>query len=112
MIFEAKSTVFDGDETKAVYTQALALVMNLKYAPALDDLVNKINYSQEESDKWADIRTGLLKYVNESMERFAMGDIDPNSDSDWNNYLKELNSLKYKELIAVDQIAYDRTIGK
>ena len=49
--------------------------------------------------------------MQEATNLFCVGQMDPNSDTDWQSYLDELNNLQYKELLAVDQAAYDRMYG-
>jgi putative aldouronate transport system substrate-binding protein len=44
------------------------------------------------------------------MVRFVMGDLD--LDKDWDSYLNELEKLQYKQLVEMDQAAFDRSFGK
>ena len=46
--------------------------------------------------------------MNESVARFVVGDLDVNSNSDWNDYLSELQSYKLDRFVEILQIAYDR----
>ena len=68
-------------------------------------------YTPEESDQWSEIRSSLHTYVAESTSLFAIGQLDPNSDKDWNAYLEELNTLQYKEMLEVDNAAFSRMNG-
>ena len=84
--------------------------LNIEHGPALEDLVGGTSfaYTDEEISEWADARTALDTYINEAKTLFAMGELNPNDDADWNAYLDELGKLQYQEIIAVDQAAYDR----
>ncbi len=103
--------VFDGNEVYGERLHARSVSMNKQYAPAMENLVGDIIYTEEEANEWAEARATLQSYLVETSALFAVGQMDPNSDEEWNNYLQELNNLQYKELLAVDQIAYNRTYG-
>lgn len=103
--------VFDGNEAYGERLHARSVMMNMDYAPDPSDVVGKILYTQDERDEWDGVRSALQSYLIESASRFAVGQLDPNSDTDWQSYLDELNVLNYKELIAMDEAAYKRTYG-
>ena len=86
--------------------------LNRKYGPDFADLVtvNSFAYTDEEQETWVDARTALISYVNEARTLFAMGEMNPADDAAWNSYLNELNNLKYKDIIAVDNAAYARKV--
>ena len=94
----------------ANYFMGANYALNIEHGPALEDLVGgtSVAFTDEEISEWADARTALDTYINEAKTLFAMGEMDPNDDSDWNAYLSELEKLQYQEIIAVDQAAYDR----
>ena len=71
-----------------------------------------IVYTADEQDEWGEARSVLDTYVNESRAAFIMGELDPNSDEDWQEYLDELVELQYPEILAMQQAAFDRTMGK
>lgn len=84
--------------------------LNIQYGPAYDDIVSdaSFGYTDEENETWNDLRSALRAYVKESRTLFALGDMDPANDSDWNAYLQELNNLQYKELLEVNREALAR----
>lgn len=92
------------------YKNATAVSKLVPFAPPNEDIIFKIVYNDEEMENFNEQRASLVSYLSESMVRFVMGQLD--LDKDWDTYLNELNKLKYKELVAADQIAYERTIGK
>lgn len=99
---------FNGDETYSERLQARSVTMNMQYAPDYDDVVIKLLYTSEESDTWNEIRTLIKNYVNDAACQFAMGQMDPNSDADWESYLAELETLQYKEMLEMDRAALAR----
>ena len=98
---------WDGNENSNEYKNAGAVNILTPYVPDKDDLFYKIIYTAEETEQTSVMRSALQTYITESMARFAMGDLDV--DKDWDSYLSELEKLQYKELMAIDQVAYDRT---
>ena len=102
--------VWNGDITAGEYLNSIAVGKLFDYVPKRENIIFKIIYNDEEMIGYPEMRTALIAYVNESMVRFVMGDMD--LDRDWNKYLNELEKLKYKELLAIDNKAYRRTIGK
>ena len=103
--------VFDGNELYGERIHGRSVSMNMQYAPAAEYTVGTLLYTEEEQDEWNEARTTLQTYVQEATNLFCVGQMDPNSDTDWQSYLDELNNLQYKELLAVDQAAYDRMYG-
>ena len=103
--------VFDGNPDNDEYQYAVNYSYNKQHAPAFESIPPPLVYTVEESDQWNDARTVLRTYILEARSLFAIGQLDPNNDNDWNNFLNELDKLQYKELIAVDQTAYDRMMG-
>ncbi len=99
----------DGDVADIL--NPLGALMTRQYAPDSTNVVGTIIYTEEEANEWAEIRAAIKNYLIESSALFAVGQLDPNSDADWNNFLSDLTALQYKELLAVDQVAYNRTMG-
>lgn len=103
--------VFDGNELYGERLHGRSVCMNMQYAPEEQYAPGIIRYTEEEQDQWSELRTALQTYVQEATNLFCVGQMDPNSDADWEAYLNELNNLQYKELLEVDNIAYARTYG-
>lgn len=68
--------------------------------------IDKIIYTDEELSEIIDIETALKNYVNESIARFAVGDL--NIETDWDTYLSNLNSMGLSEYLDVVNTAYTR----
>ena len=101
--------VFSGDTTNDEYNYAVGYALNQKHGIAFEDVVPTLVYTLEEAETWNDARTSLENYVKEARTLFALGEMDP--EKDWDAYLKELNNLQYKEILAIAQTAYDRMLG-
>ena len=77
----------------------------LNYAP--EEVVCTLPMTDEETEESADIKTSLDTYFNEITCQFLIGEKD--IDSEWDNYLTELEKIGYKKLLETYQTAYDRT---
>lgn len=100
--------VWNGDPTDAEYMIAISTATMLDKTP--EETVTTIIYTEEENSAIADIKTTLETYVDESMARFATGDLD--LDKDWDSYLEELEAIGLSQYIEISQTAYDRMLGK
>ena len=70
----------------------------------------KVVFTEDELDQIGEIEATLRTYVDESMTRFALGDLD--IEKDWDSYLKELENIGLSQYLEVSQIAYDRLNAK
>ena len=103
---QSMMVAFNGDDGEAERMNAIGVMLNEKYAPAWEDIVTVLHYTEDELDEWADTRTALYTYIDESRTLFAIGDMDPVAD--WDKYLAELENYHYKDIIALDQAVYER----
>ncbi len=62
----------------------------------------------EEDEQFFEYNAELSGLVVTSMQEFAMGRRDPYSDADWNEYLKELDTLNFDLWAELAQASYDR----
>jgi putative aldouronate transport system substrate-binding protein len=53
----------------------------------------------------------LTNHVKQSIAKFTRGELDPNSDSDWNDYLGTVKQMNLKRYLQVQQAAYDSKYG-
>lgn len=82
-----------------------AIMDCLNYAP--EEVVSNLPMTDEETEECADIKASLNTYFNEITCQFLIGEKD--IDSEWDNYLAELEKIGYKKLLETYQTAYDRT---
>jgi len=73
-----------------------------------DHLLPVLVYTDEEMDELSDTMATVSTYVSTSMVDFITGMRDIESDSDWENYLKELEKMGLPRWLEVAQEAYDR----
>jgi putative aldouronate transport system substrate-binding protein len=55
----------------------------------------------------AEIQSTVENHVKNSMAKFVLGQYDPNSDSDWKDYLDTLDRMNIDRLVRVHQAVYD-----
>ena len=60
---------------------------------------------EEEGRKASDI----LTYANQMVAQFAIGDAD--LETQWDSFVEDLKSMGIEDCIALEQEAYDATIG-
>ena len=65
-------------------------------------------YTEDEKELTSMERTNTSDRANKAMTEFCTGVLDPNSDADWNAYLKELNDLGMSVWLELAQTTYDK----
>ena len=65
-------------------------------------------YNEEETEEMGSIMSEIYTFVRAQLALFAVGDLDPYSDADWNNYVKTLNDMGLATWEKLGQQAYDR----
>lgn len=69
------------------------------------DLPNMIFMSDEDAASFNEMATNINTYVGKSVAEFVIG--SKSLDSDWDNYLKDLQKFKLDEFLKLYQKAYD-----
>lgn len=64
--------------------------------------------TQEEIDELQGITGDLATYIEEEEAKFITGQIDPNDDADWDNYVSTLENMGVDRYLEIYQAAYDR----
>jgi len=80
----------------------------VKSAKQPKEIVHSLTYNDEEfatRDEYAGMHSS---YIVEQRGLFVTGELDPNSDADWNNYLTNLEKLGHSKLVDVAQSSYSR----
>ncbi|MFV0401057.1 MAG: extracellular solute-binding protein [Oscillospiraceae bacterium] len=75
------------------------------YAIAVDQLIPPMYYDTELVGEVAQLTTNINTYVEESIAKFIIGDM--NVDTDWEKYLNELNNLGLPRYLEIIQQTYD-----
>ena len=94
---------WDGNEYDSQYMTAQAVPSYIDKAP--EEVVLKVPFTTEENDRTSEILTSLKTYIDESTQRFIVGDMP---FSEWDNYVSELDNIGLEEYLKVVQKAYDR----
>jgi putative aldouronate transport system substrate-binding protein len=77
------------------------------YGMPEQNLVPPLWYSPEEISDIAMFRTNVNTYVDESIAKFTVGDLNINSDADWNNFQAQLRSIGIDRYLQIIQRTYD-----
>ena len=69
-------------------------------------IFSRLKWMEDEQMQITEIETTIKSYVLESVTRFLMGELDV--EDDWDNYLKDLDSMGLESYMEMAQIAWDR----
>lgn len=69
-----------------------------------------LTHTEEEIERASMYRTNVGDRRAKAQTEFCTGILDPNDDSDWNDYLKQLEDLGLSVVIEFNQTAYDRGV--
>lgn len=98
-----------GEQKVNGYVQIQLAAMNVynKYFPPAElRMPQVLIFTEDESYTLADKELMVKNKVAEMRTQFITG--NANFDADWDNYIKELESLGMDEVVAIYQAAYDR----
>jgi putative aldouronate transport system substrate-binding protein len=77
----------------------------MPYVPDEDTMMPLMAIDPDAVAELADVKTTILSYVDETIARFIVGDLD--LDSDWDAYLNELETIGLERYLEIYQTAYD-----
>lgn len=100
----AAGVVWGGNPLDTAPVIAKAQLLYTDHHP--EEVVSKLIYTPEESEQVSEIMATLISYVHESRAAFITGGMD--LDSQWDAYLKELETIGLSKFVEVAQAAYDR----
>ena len=69
-----------------------------------------LTFTEEEQERTSMYTTNVGDRRSKAQTEFCTGILDPNSDADWNAYLKELEDLGLQQVLDYVQTAYDRGV--
>jgi len=75
------------------------------------EVVYKLVYTADELTAVSEIEQPLKDFAAEQRALFITGNLDPNSDSDWETYIANMEAQGLNEWIEIAQAAYDRMNG-
>lgn len=73
-----------------------------------DKYVGNLPLDEDETDVYDSVYTPIINYVDECWSRFVLGDLDIDSDTDWNAFVAEAKGMDLDAALEVIQAAYDR----
>ena len=68
-----------------------------------------MRYTADEQQEVTDLTTSLSTKRDEYMARFLLGDMDPNSDADWDKYISDMKRVGLERFEALQTEVYART---
>ena len=74
-----------------------------------DEVVKNLLFTEEESREYNS--AAWESYIGQARDLFCTGELNPNSDADWNTYLKTLEENGESKLLEIVQEVYDRNNG-
>ncbi|MBD2845962.1 extracellular solute-binding protein [Paenibacillus sp. IB182496] len=75
------------------------------YQAPLAMAIPNLYFTEEQSTELADLEKTIKDYVDQSLARFIIGEMDV--DAEWDSYLANLSSMGLERMIAIYQEAYD-----
>lgn len=75
------------------------------YGIPQENVVPPLYYSEEDASEIAMLQTNINTYVEESIAKFIVGQL--NVDTDWENYINELNNMNVARYLEIIQNTYD-----
>lgn len=75
------------------------------YKASQDMVMPRLFFTSEQSSELSDLQKTITDYVSESLSRFITG--DANIETEWDNYLKNLESMNLSRFLEIYQEAYD-----
>lgn len=81
----------------------------LQYEPK--DTVPILIYDVDEVEEVNELMTNIDDYVLQTIAKFAVGELDPFNDADWERYIKEYEVLGLDRFLEISQATYDRMQG-
>ena len=105
---EARASVANWRQSKI--GDAIPALFNAGTFP--EEVVYNLVYNAEEAEVVSEYKALVEQYIGDARALFISGAMDPNSDADWNDYLKALENEGLSKWMEVAQSAYDRMNGK
>ncbi|MCR2807543.1 extracellular solute-binding protein [Paenibacillus soyae] len=66
-----------------------------------------VSYTDEERNRFEELNSAVLTFVEEKLQKWVLG-AEPINDETFSKYIKQLEDLGIKELLELEQGAYDR----
>ncbi len=73
-----------------------------------DKYVGNLPLDEDETDVYESVYVPIVNYVDECWSRFVLGDLDIDSDADWDAFIAEAKGMDLDAALEVIQAAYDR----
>jgi putative aldouronate transport system substrate-binding protein len=77
------------------------------YGMPTENIVPPLWYSDADLSELAMFRININTFVDESIAKFTVGDLNINSDADWNSFQNQLKSIGIDRYLQIIQKTYD-----
>ncbi|MCL2833984.1 MAG: hypothetical protein FWD78_12500 [Treponema sp.] len=98
------SNAWNGDPLLPAYLHGQAIIQMVPFKPA--EYPVDLIFTSAETQQWAETRTNIRNYVEQTLAQFSTGQLD--IEKDWDTYVRNLKTLGSDQLLAVDRAAYAR----
>ena len=98
--------VWNGDEFDGNWRIGQGATQYYRYIPEEGTYLPLLLPSEDESYELADYRISVLNYADECKVSFITGDLD--IETDWDNYIAELEANGLSDYMNLLQTVYDR----
>ena len=96
-------------ECSRLLGESYQVLMNGRFP---EEVLANLNYTVQEYEQRNKLSTLYSQYVGECRALFITGEMDINSDAEWNAYIKEISDLGEATLMNIAQTVYDRDTNK
>lgn len=112
-IFTTYASLFndDGSWSSEKTLRQAGMYKGYHSMPTPDEVILGLVFNAEENEIASEVSTPMKDYVQEARALFATGVMDPNDDSDWENYLEALENQGLPQYLEIAQAAYSRMNG-
>ena len=100
------SAIADADSANGKLMKGTWEVMQKAKLP--EAKAEDLQYTSDEYAEKSTYQNQIDSYVYEQRSLFVTGDVDPNNDAKWNEYLDTLSKLGMEKWTKLAQTAYDR----
>ena len=88
--------------------QSIKPYLEVSEATSKQHAVGKLVFNATELTAITEILNSLQTYFGESIAAFALGNLDINNDTVWNDYVAQLNAIGLQDVLKIVQNVYDR----
>ena len=101
---------FQQNDASEGVVNSYRVIMGTEYPENLRLMFPSVTMLEEDAAEYAIINQDLCSYVDNAIAQFIRGDMD--IEKDWDQFVKQCETLRVDEYVAMNQRAYDAWLGK